>query len=292
MKKAILFFLSIVLISCSSSTSLEQTDSLQTEKSSNVQTFNSKQLEKKIPYQLIFPENFQAKKDSLNLLVLLDGDDYSGIAKDVTSLYEFGGKINPTIILSLPSTIKSRWMYYTPTKDTINIEEGYEDLYAQTGKFAKFADFLEKELIPFIKNKYRVNFKQKTIFGHSLGGLGVLSFAVLRPAIFQNYISASPSTMYDQHFIFKTIEEKGALSFSSMFLTAASNDANGYRENVEWLKRYLDNHKSHRQLVGSKIYEKESHATSGLRSLIDGLEFIGKQNALLNSKNGEPLRFP
>lgn len=194
----------------------------------------------------------------------------------MTSLYEFGKKIDPTVILSLPSTKESRWAYYTPTNDTTNVEEGFEDLYSRTGKFPQFADFLGNELIPSIEKELGIKFKQKTIFGHSLGGLGVLSFAVLRPELFQNYISASPSTMYDQHFIFKTIEEKGILQFDYMFLTAAFNDGNGYRENVEWLKEYLDNHKLDNQAVGSKIYENETHASSGLKSLIDGLEFIGK----------------
>lgn len=255
---------------------MAQIDSLQQKIIYQTQSYNSNFIGNQIPYKIILPENFRSKKENLNLLVLLDGDDYSGIAKDVTSLYEFGDKINPTIILSLPSTIESRWTYYTPTKDTIQVEEGYEDLYARTGRFPQFADFLEKELIPSIESKYDISFKEKTIFGHSLGGLGVLSFAVLRPEIFDNYISASPSTMYDQHFIFKTLEKKGSLSFNSIFLTAALNDANGYRENVEWLKRYLDEHKSGDQSVGSKIYKNESHATSGLKSLIDGLEFIGK----------------
>ncbi len=268
--------LSILLIAFSSSSLVAQIDSLHQKTLYQTQNYNSKFIGNEIPYKIILPEDFQSKKDTLDLLVLLDGDDYSGIAKNVTSLYEFGDKINPTFILSLPSTIESRWTYYTPTKDTIHVEEGYEDLYARTGSFSQFADLLEKELIPNIESKYKITFNKKTIFGHSLGGLGVLSFAVLRPEIFDNYISASPSTLYDQHYIFKTLEKKGSLSFNSIFITAASNDANGYRENVEWLKGYLDEHKSDNQSVGSKIYDNESHATSGLKSLIDGLEFIGK----------------
>ena len=276
MKKIFFLFLSVIILSCSSSTTLKQKKIIEVQKSDGLQSFQSKHLDENLPYQVILPENFKSIKDSLSLLVLLDGDDYSGIAQNVTSLYEFGEKISPTVILSLPSTKKSRWAYYTPTKDTTNVEEGFEDLYSRTGKFPQFADFLGTELIPSIEKELGIKFKQKTIFGHSLGGLGVLSFAALRPELFHNYISASPSTMYDQHFIFKTIEEKGVLQFDSMFLTAALNDGNGYRENVEWLKEYLDNHKLDNQAVGSKIYENETHATSGLKSLIDGLEFIGK----------------
>ena len=276
MQRISLLFLSIIMLSCSSSAPLKQKNILGVQKTSQIQSFQSKHLDHNVPYRVILPENFQTKKDSLSLLVLLDGDDYSGIAQDVTSLYEFGQKIYPTVILSLPSTKESRWAHYTPTKDTTNVEKGFEDLYSRTGKFSQFADFLGYELIPLIEKEFEIKFEQKIIFGHSLGGLGVLSFAVLRPGMFQNYISASPSTMYDQHFIFKTIEEKGVLQFDSMFLTAGLNDGNGYRENVKWLKEYLDKNKLDHQTVGSKIYKNENHATSGVKSLIDGLEFIGK----------------
>ncbi|WP_121666574.1 alpha/beta hydrolase [Mesonia aquimarina] len=274
MNKIIFLLLSILIISCNDSTKSEiEKENI---KLSELETFQSKSLKKNIQYKIILPENLEIKKDSLSLLVLLDGDDYSGIAKNLTSLYEFGDKISPTVIISLPSTRESRWTYYTPTKDTTKIEKGFEDLYSSTGKFDEFADFVHNELIPSVEEKYKINFNQKTIFGHSLGGLGSLSFAVLRPEIFDNYIAASPSTMYDQHFIFKTIEKKGNLIFNSMFLTAGLNDANGYRENVEWLKKYLSEHKSENQKVGMKIYDNENHSTSGLKSLIDGIEFIGK----------------
>ncbi|HLS31185.1 MAG TPA: alpha/beta hydrolase-fold protein [Flavobacteriaceae bacterium] len=274
MNKTLFLLLSIIMISCNNSTKSEVEK--ENKKTSELETFESKKLKENIPYKITIPENLETKKDSLSLLVLLDGDDYSGIAENVVSLYEFGDKIYPTVIISLPSTKESRWTYYTPTKDTTKVEKGFEDLYSRTGKFNEFADFVGNELIPSVEKEYNIKFNQKTIFGHSLGGLGSLSFAVLRPEIFDNYISASPSTMYDQHFIFKTIEEKGSLEFNSMFVTAGLNDANGYRENVEWLKEYLDKHKSENQKVGMEIYDNENHSTSGLKSLIDGIEFIGK----------------
>ena len=121
MSKIIFLLLSIIIISCNDSTKYEI--GKENEKSCELETFQSKSLKKNFPYKIILPENLETKKDSLSLLVLLDGDDYAGIAKNVTSLYEFGDKINPTIIISLPSTRESRWTYYTPTKDTTKIKE-------------------------------------------------------------------------------------------------------------------------------------------------------------------------
>lgn len=267
----------LTLFSCNTFNTSTSEKEAETGPINELQLFPSKYLDNDISYQVVLPESFNARKDSLNLLVLLDGDDYLGLAKDVTSLFETGGKIMPTLIISLPSTMESRWAHYTPTNDTVTVEEGYKELYARTGRFPEFADFVGMELIPFVKQKYNIDFKKKTIFGHSLGGLGVLSFAVLRPEIFDNYIAASPSTMFDSHYIFRTLEKKSPLDFKSMFLTAAINDGQGYRANVEWLKDYLDEHKEEDQAVEMRIYEQENHTTSGLRSLIDGLNFVAEQ---------------
>lgn len=239
-------------------------------------TFASRFLKADIPFEVFLPEDFHDQKDSVDLLVVLDGNQYAGIASNTAYLYEFGEKIRPTVVLSLPSTAKSRWEQYTPTKATADNDGGEDPLYQYTGNFGNFSKFMETELIPYLEKTYGVQFCEKTIFGHSMGGLGVLSFLVLSPAIFDNYISASPSTMYDDHFIFKKIEESGSLRFQAVFLTAALNDANGYRENVNWLSRYLTDHQVANQRIGVKIYETETHGTSGVKSLIDGLEFIGK----------------
>ena len=199
MKKILFLFLAVSLCSCNLPGKPGSEDESGTKDQNQPHLFSSTFLNEEVPYQVFIPEGLDSEKDSIALLVLLDGDEYFGLAQDVTSLYESGGKIKPTVVVSLPSTPRSRWSRYTPTRDSINIEEGFEELYGVTGKFPEFASFVEQELIPHIQEKQGMEFYQKTIFGHSLGGLGVLSFAVLRPEIFDNYISASPSTMFDDH---------------------------------------------------------------------------------------------
>ena len=263
MKRTIIFFLALCFASC-----------LYAQENQAVTYFSSNYLKEKVPYQLYFPKMVKKQLKEADLLVVLDGGEYAGIAQNTMELYIFGEKMKPNIILSLPSTPKSRWSYFTPTKASADNDGGQDTLYQHTGNFNLFADFLEKELIPHIESQYQIKIQEKNIFGHSMGGLGVLSFLVLRPEIFDNYISASPSTMYDQHYIFKTIEEKGKLDFNKLFLTAALNDSNGYRENVDWLDSYLETNSNKKQKKMKRIYPTETHGTSGIRSLIDGLEFI------------------
>ena len=245
-----------------------------------IEYLESQYLNDSIPIRVFKSDKFDVKTDSINLIVLLDGDSYSGIAINTIDLYEFANKVNSTIIVSLPSTIESRWEYFTPTNATPREADLNKELYKLTGGFKDYSNFIEKELIPFIENENKIQFTNKTLFGHSLGGLAVLNFIVLNPGVFDSYICASPSTMYDNHFIFETIKEKEDIEFKNLYLTAAENDGNGYKGNVEWLNNYLEKKNQSNQGLRMKIFPGQIHTTSGIYSLIEGIDFLSRQNAL------------
>lgn len=238
----------------------------------------SKYTNTKIEIWIKLPEDFEKLRGKCDLLVLLDGDEYFKMASDITALYEFGEKIRPTIVVGLPSSIESRWTFYTPT----NVK--YEDFKADSllqlnsGKFNQFADFIEKELIPEITIFYKTTFISKTIFGHSLGGLGTMSFYRYRPKIFENYIAASPSVNWDGHRISKYYRDSLpnlTKNNNKLFLSIGTPDMFSYAESVKALYKSIKmktiNSKNN---IILREYLKDGHSTTGIRSLIDGLDFI------------------
>jgi len=254
--------------------------SIQSNAQNQIEYFNSSNLKDSIPFKILKSDKFNIKSDSINLIILLDGDSYSGLAINSIDLFEFADKVNSTIIVSLPSTVEYRWRYFTPTKATPREGDRNKELYKFTGKFQDYAKFVEEELIPFIEKENKIQFRNKTLFGHSLGGLAVLNFVILKPGVFDNYICASPSTMFDNHFIFETLKEKEKIEFKNLFLTAAENDGNGYKGNVEWLNNYLIENNQPNQTLQMKIIMGQNHTTSGIHSFIEGIDFLSKQNAL------------
>ena len=244
---------------------------------------NSKYLKEQTEVWIKIPEDFKNIKDNCSLVVLLDGDEYFGIATNVQNIYQWAEKMPASIIVALPSTIESRWKYYTPTncKNFTGKEEN-DKLFENTGHFSQFADFVEKEVIKKIETKYSIRLKNKTIFGHSLGGLAVMSFYKIRPNIFENYICASPSLMWDKFmFINYYSNEYPANSIENrkIFLTSGNPDLNGYKNNIEDLVESLTKKiKDAKKAVKYIHYETEDHGSTGIRSLIDGLEFIYKKS--------------
>lgn len=225
------------------------------------------------------PEDFEKLKDNCSILILLDGDEYFGMASNVQNLYQWEEKMPATIIVAIPSTVESRWKFYTPTNsNNFTGRKDNDELFKTTGNFSKFADFVEHDIIKKLETRYNLKLKGKTIFGHSLGGLAVISFYNIRPDIFDNYICASPSLLWNDFMFNKYYKDKYAYSSidkRKIFLSAGNPDSNGYKQNVEDLVSSLTSKIANSEkFVKYMHYQTEDHGSTGIRSLIDGLEFV------------------
>ena len=60
------------------------------------------------------------------------------------------------------------------------------------GGAGAFLDFFERELFPFVEERYRTQ-PYRIVIGHSFGGLFAVHALVHRPAAFDAYVAISPS---------------------------------------------------------------------------------------------------
>ncbi|NME71396.1 alpha/beta hydrolase [Flammeovirga aprica] len=219
-------------------------------------------------------ENPKTKIDSISLLMLLDGDEYFKIASDVAELYEWSDRMPLTIIVGLPSTVASRYKYYTPTNVENSKTKEDSILYSQTGNFHLYEKALKEEVIPSLENYFDVIFNSKTIFGHSNGGLGAMSFYISNENLFDKYIVASPAILWDDYYIEKQID---TLKCSyPIYLTLSTN---GWDYSVESYKNMVEKLSETNDQFQFKVNEMDSHVTNGLRSLMDGLLYVNKEKS-------------
>jgi len=233
----------------------------------------SKTLNEKQEAWIRFPDDYENVKDSLSLLILLDGDEYFKAASDITELYEWSGRMPKTIIVGLPSTIESRWKYYTPSNVPPKKGTTQEDslLYLNSGNFEKYANFIAKELIPELSKELNTNFISKCIFGHSNGGLGAMSFYALRPEIFDNYIVASPALLWDDYFLFEQIGNKSRTD--NLYITLGTGS---WDYKVSSLEKFITKLKMTNKNFSFEENNQEGHSTNGIRTLLDGLKYVYK----------------
>jgi predicted alpha/beta superfamily hydrolase len=107
----------------------------------------------------------------------------------------------------------------------------------------KFYEFLTKELIPFIDKKYLTN-GNRTLIGHSYGGLFTF-YSLSKPEhLFKNYIALSPSLWVNRYNIF-TYEEAYYRQTKQLnaylYLSAGSRETINYiLKGTKRIKRLLE----------------------------------------------------
>ena len=129
------------------------------------------------------PKGFNPKKE-YKLLFVFDGVEYQ-VKVDTPTILDnliYANKIKPTIAIFIDN----------PTRNSRALE-------LPSNK--KFADFMAKELLPFVEAKTNMKFKAKdtTLTGSSYGGLASAFVAYTYPQYFGNVLSQSGSFWKDSN---------------------------------------------------------------------------------------------
>lgn len=127
------------------------------------------------PISVYTPANYKADGPPNALLILFDGEDLADDPYRVTTLNNLiaASKIPPTVAVFVDNVPRRRLV----------------DLVAN----AEFADFMAKELVPWVRAHYNVTKdpKQTVITGYSAGGLASAYVALRHSEVFGNVLSLS-----------------------------------------------------------------------------------------------------
>ncbi|WMJ69165.1 alpha/beta hydrolase-fold protein [Stenotrophomonas sp. 24(2023)] len=143
----------------------------------------------------------RAPGSPLPALYALDGNA-AAMVLDQALLAELAARKAPPVLVligydnELRIDSPARTRDYTAWIDRADDESGTTQ--AVGGGAWAFADVIERRIKPEVARRARIDPTQQALWGHSLGGLFVLSTLYTRPAAFQYYLSASPSLWWSQ----------------------------------------------------------------------------------------------
>ena len=135
---------------------------------------------------------YKDSSKSYPVIYLLDGSANEDFIH-ITGLVQFLTMIEtiqPTIVVGIANIDRRRDFTFPTT-----IAKDKKD-YPTTGESGKFMEFLEKELEPYVRGKYRTG-GTRTIIGQSLGGLLATEILLKKPWLFDQYFIVSPSLWWD-----------------------------------------------------------------------------------------------
>lgn len=84
-------------------------------------------------------------------------------------------------------------------QDTFPVSE-----HVVSGGAGNFLQFIQHELLPMIEAEYRADPTDRTLMGHSWGGLFALYALLAQPQLFQRCVAGSPDLQHDQGYLLRT----------------------------------------------------------------------------------------
>jgi len=246
----------------------------------------SKILNQERTYIVNLPNSYTSEStQTYPVVVLIDGGYYFNLFTGIIGEMANNEQVPEMIIIGLLKV--DRVKDYTPTNSIISLNGNKDENYLKTSGESKiFLDFIEKELLVEIDNKYRTN-SFKIMVGQSFGGLLAATSYLSSRSLFGGYIAIDPSFWWDNQYIVKEIDKINIGQIENNYFYLSS--ANKY-ENFSGATHIFElNRNSHdtfysklmsRGISYSKIriqyFEEENHSTSPLLSLYNGLKFIYK----------------
>ena len=151
-------------------------------------------------YQLFvaLPSDYGTSKKTYPIVYMLDADYAFALVRNIVQHFVEREDMPPVIVVAIayPGAAADRTTYrlnrtrdYTPAYAP---DGGYGAEYQKvSGGGPKFRAFIASELIPLIENRYRADAQDRTIIGHSYGGLFATYVLLTQPARFK-LVAAPP----------------------------------------------------------------------------------------------------
>jgi len=166
---------------------------------SNTEKHNieSKYVNDDFSISISLPKNYYDSDKIYPVLFLLDANIFYGLFTDTARLLQYGNEIPELIVVGIGYPNENEHLVlrnrdYLPT---------YNKVSEKSGKAECFLDFMHKELMPFVGEKYRVNMNDSSLVGDSYSGLFALYALFNNPKLFNRYIIGSPSIYWDDRVI-------------------------------------------------------------------------------------------
>ncbi|WP_306016188.1 alpha/beta hydrolase [Oceanicaulis sp. MMSF_3324] len=148
------------------------------------------------PVHVALPPGYEAEDETLfPVLIANDGPYAFPIAAQSLSVPMNTGALEPAIVVAIgyaegDDQMVSRMRDYTPT-----VDEAWSAF--ELGEADAYADFIAKDVLPFLEATYRVDPSSRTLVGHSAGALFGSWILLNRSDLFQNYILISSAWFWD-----------------------------------------------------------------------------------------------
>lgn len=226
--------------------------------------FHSNILNEERTLLIYLPPNYQHSTERYPVLYLLDG---TWNFHHVTAAVQFlsAQRLIPRMIVAgLANTDRNR--DFLPT---------HMNHIRTSGGGDNFLKFIETEWIPYMDKHFRAE-PYRILVGHSFGGLFSVYAMLTKPDLFNAYIAISPSLHWDNMLVLKKAQKffKKRLSFKKFLYMSMGNETRDMILSIQNFSKILKNHAPRDFRRHYEFMKKETHNSTPLRTVYNGLEML------------------
>lgn len=231
----------------------------------------SKILGEKRVVDVYLPMDYNPKTVSkLDVVYILDGDMFGSYASQFQRFAQTCGSMPPVIMVGIHNTYLANGAL-SRDRDFLPVRT---DQFPVGGGADRFLQFLTKELMPVIDQKYPTS-GRNTLLGHSYGGLFTAYTLLKEPQAFDSYIASDPALWWNHGYV-NALAKKALGKFTklkrTLFMGGRSGGLHAAMGQAAFERTLKD--KAPGNLVWqSEVYANEDHGSVRLKSIFDGLKF-------------------
>jgi predicted alpha/beta superfamily hydrolase len=256
----LLLFTVLILVNCSGKLSQSVIDTRTTHF-----TWHSKLVKDSFDIYISLPDNYDSTNTNYPVLYYMDANLKSGKGFRQALLdYRNNGKQINAIAIGIGHFRNYRELrrrdLITPFVKSGDSLVSDEDNF---GHCEEFYQFLQQELIPHIEKNYRCDSSNRSILGHSLGGLFAFYCLFKKEHIFRNHVALSPALWINYGNIYdfekKYYAHSKSLNARLWLCTGTRETLNKILDGGRDMKAHLDKRKYEQLDFRYKEFEGETH---------------------------------
>lgn len=243
-------------------------------KDTEVRNLKSKYVDQEYKINIFFPKDYKKETDRYPVVYVLDAEYNFGCVAYIARRLIKNKDIPKVLLVGIAYDTTYEDFYDKRSRDLTPFSKihGYK-----TGGAKSFTSFIQNELILFIDKNYRTIPEDRTIVGHSFGGLYCSYVLFQHPNLFNRYIIVSPSLWYSDKVVFE-YEEKFAVKHqdfaASIYLAAGEDESLRVKDNTQMLGNKLKERGYPNLHLKASIVEGENHRSLFPYAFTRGIRFV------------------
>jgi predicted alpha/beta superfamily hydrolase len=235
---------------------------------------DSRIIGERLEVDVSLPRGYEEESLRYPVAYVLDAETNFGATSYIAHRLMKNGDIPRIIVVGIAYDTSYEDFYRKRARDLTPVRA---PRFAHGGGAARFARFMREELFPLVDASYRTRPGDRTLYGHSFGGL-FADYALLeQPDLFRRIVSISPSIWYADRYLIQKEEQvfrSGRPPKAVVYTAVGEHESDHFVRDWKELTAKLRSRGYPGLVVKSEVLADENHRSIFGVAFTNGLRYV------------------